>query len=171
MTELDSVNCKNLGWHFCLTEKFVSGFLKKYIVHSWYLNYSLYLNYYLNHYAEFTLQFTQLQYKIVSLGNPVSINAALEIVWEVTVHFTLDFERKHKGAEMPVLNYVDLCAWCWSITLLVFSPKCLESTKDSFIHFWVVPKLWHVIVRNLTMSWNTLCPNSSWLYVPDLPII
>lgn len=65
----------------------------------------------------------------------VSISAAPEESGKATAHFTLDCERKRRGAEMPVFNYVDLCAWCWSITLLVFSPKCLESTKDSFVHF------------------------------------
>lgn len=59
------------------------------------------------------------------LSNPVSINAALEIV-SVIVLFRF-FKRNADECEISVLNYVDLCARYWSIMLLMFSHQCFFS--------------------------------------------
>lgn len=86
------------------------------------------------YYNGFAFQFIAVQN--IFFRQSVAISAALEVVSEKLVCILLwVFKGNADECEIPVVNYVDLCAWHWSITLLVFSLKCLYILSCLFISF------------------------------------
>lgn len=76
-----------------------------------------------DHYCdEFVFQLYSMQYKLVFFMQSFTNQCCTRNTsWKVIVHCTfLVFKRNADECKISVLNYVDLCAWYWSVTLLMF---------------------------------------------------